>query len=198
VNGIDGSKTFRGQGHGEVFSTEPIDAVAGEFLTALIDKEALLKGRFWGRAESRDVELEELSGFGLQFDEAEAVAFSEDGESFLLGVKVVQIKGSDFGGSGARIREEVEEGVIPGTFFSLQIDDMKDLEDLFRVQKPDEGFLGAFLGDGENGLGQLTLVRIEETDHFGEGLDGSESLIASSGQIATLRLEIIQESEDEF
>jgi len=27
--------------------------------TALIDKEALLKGRFWGRTESRDVELED-------------------------------------------------------------------------------------------------------------------------------------------
>ena len=48
VNGIDGSETFRGQGHGEVFSAEAIDAVAGEFLTALIDKEALLKGRLWG------------------------------------------------------------------------------------------------------------------------------------------------------
>jgi hypothetical protein len=41
----------------EVFSAEAIDAVAGEFLTALIDKEALLKGRFWGRTESRDIEL---------------------------------------------------------------------------------------------------------------------------------------------
>jgi hypothetical protein len=91
----------------------------------------------------------------------------------------------------------VKEGVIPGAFFSLQIDDMKDLEDLLRVEEPDEGFMGAFLGDGENGLCQLSLVRIEEADHFGEGLEGSESVIASSGQIATLGLEIIQESEDE-
>jgi hypothetical protein len=42
------------------------------------------------------------------------------------------------------------------------------------------------------------MVRIEEADHFGEGLEGGESLIASSGQIAALRLEIIQESEDEL
>jgi hypothetical protein len=101
VNGINRSETFRRQGSGEVFSTEPIDAVAGEFLTALIDKEALLKGRLWGWAESRDVELKELSGLGLQLDEAEAVAFAEDGESFLLWVEVVQIKGSDFRGPGA-------------------------------------------------------------------------------------------------
>jgi len=92
----------------------------------------------------------------------------------------------------------VEEGVIAGTFFSLQIDDMKDFEDLFRVKEPDEGFLGAFLGDGENGLCELTLVRIEEADHFGEGLEGSESLIAGSGQVVTLGLEIIKESEEEI
>ena len=98
VNGINRSETFRRQGSDEVFSTEPIDAVAGEFLTALIDKEALLKGRLWGWAESRDVELKELSGFGLQFDEAEAVAFAEDGEGFLLKVEVVKVESGHFRG----------------------------------------------------------------------------------------------------
>jgi hypothetical protein len=101
VHGMDELEAFGRQSQVEVFSAKAIDAVAGEFLTALIDKEALLKGRFWGRTESRDVELEELRGSGLQFDEAEAVSFSEDGEGFLLWVEVVQIKGSDFTGSGA-------------------------------------------------------------------------------------------------
>jgi len=75
---------------------------------------------------------------------------------------------------------------------------MKDLEDLLGVEEPDEGFLGALLGDGENGLCELTLVRIEEADHFGEGLDSSESLIAGSGQVVAMGLEIIEESEDEI
>jgi hypothetical protein len=101
VNGINRSETFRGQSHGEVFSAESIDAVAGEFLTALIDKEALLKGRLWGWPEPIDVELEELSGFGLQFDETEAVAFAQDGEGFLLKVEVVQVESGHFRGSGA-------------------------------------------------------------------------------------------------
>jgi hypothetical protein len=92
----------------------------------------------------------------------------------------------------------VQEGVIAEALFSLEIDDMKDLEDLFRVEETDEGFVGALLGDGENGLCQLSLVRIEEADHFGEGLEGSESLIASSGQVVTMGLEIIQESEEEL
>jgi hypothetical protein len=91
----------------------------------------------------------------------------------------------------------VEEGVITEAFFFLEIDDMKGLEDLLRVKEPDEGFLGALLGDGENGLRQWSLVRIEEANHFGEGFEGSESVIASSGQVVALRLEIIQESEEE-
>ena len=100
VHGMDELEAFGRQSQVEVFSAKAIDAVAGEFLTALIDKEALLKGRFWGRTESRDVELEELSGSGFQFDETEAVAFAEDGEGFLLWVEVVQVESGDFGGSG--------------------------------------------------------------------------------------------------
>lgn len=76
VNRMNGTESFWRQGQTEIFSTEAIDAMSGEFLTALIDKEAFLKGRFWGRTESRDIELEELSGSGFQFDEAEAVAFT--------------------------------------------------------------------------------------------------------------------------
>jgi len=101
VHGMDGSKTFGWQGYGEIFSTEAIDAVSGEFLTALVDKEALLKGGLGRWPESSDIELKELSGFGLQFDEAEAVALAQDGEGFLLWVEVVQVKGGDLSGSGA-------------------------------------------------------------------------------------------------
>jgi acetylornithine/succinyldiaminopimelate/putrescine aminotransferase len=101
VHRVDNLETFRRQGHGEVFSAKAIDAVAGEFLTALIDKEALLIEGLRGWSESRDIELKELRGFGLQFDEAEAIAFAQDGEGFLLGVEVVQVKSGHFTGPGA-------------------------------------------------------------------------------------------------
>ena len=101
VHGMDGSKTFRGQGHGEIFSTKAIDAVSGEFLTALIDKEALLVGGFWGWPESSDIELKELSGSGLQFYHTEAVALSQNSQGFLLWVEVIQVKGGHFRGPGA-------------------------------------------------------------------------------------------------
>ena len=78
VHGMDGLKALRRQGHGEVFSAKTIEAEAGEFLSPLIDKETLLIGGFWGWSESRDIELQELSGLGLQGDEPEAVAFAED------------------------------------------------------------------------------------------------------------------------
>ena len=101
VNGIDGSEAFRGQSDGEVFSAKAIDAVAGEFLTPLIDKEALLIERLRGWSESRDIELKELRGFGLQFYEAEAIAFAQDGQGFVLRVEVVQVKSGHFRGPGA-------------------------------------------------------------------------------------------------
>jgi hypothetical protein len=100
VHRVDNLETFRRQGHGEVFSAKSIDPVTGEFLTALVDEEALLVGRLWGWPESRDIELKELSGFWLQFDEPEAVAFSQDGEGFLLGVEVIQVKSGHFRGPG--------------------------------------------------------------------------------------------------
>jgi len=40
MHGMDDLEALRWQGHGEVFSAEAIDAVSGEFLTALIDEEA--------------------------------------------------------------------------------------------------------------------------------------------------------------
>ena len=107
VHGIDGLETLRRQGDCEVFSAKTIDAEAGEFLTALIDKEALLIRRLWRWPKPRDVELKELSGFGLQFYHTEAVAFSEDGQGSVLGIEVIQVKRGHFAGPCAGIKKEV-------------------------------------------------------------------------------------------
>ena len=42
VDRIDNFEPFVGQGHGEVFLTDSIDAMACQFLPLLIDKEAVL------------------------------------------------------------------------------------------------------------------------------------------------------------
>ena len=101
VNRIDTFEAIRGKGHGEVFFAKTIDAVAGEFLTSLIDKETLLIQGLWWWPESRDIELKELSRFRLQFYEAEAIALAKDGQGVLVGVEVVQVQSGDFAGSCA-------------------------------------------------------------------------------------------------
>ena len=107
----------------------------------------MLIGRLWWGPEASDVELQELSGFGLQFYHTEAVALAQDGQGSVLGVEVVQVQSSHFTGSCAGIKKEMKEGIIAGAFFSFKIDGMKDVEDLLRVKEPDEGFLGSLLGD---------------------------------------------------
>ena len=52
----------------------------------------------------------------------------------------------------------MQESVITEAFFSFEIDGVKEAEDLLRIKEPDEGFLSALLGDGEDGLCQLSLV----------------------------------------
>jgi hypothetical protein len=48
VYGVNNLETFRRKGLCEIFFTNSIDAVAGEFLTALIDKKAILIHLLWG------------------------------------------------------------------------------------------------------------------------------------------------------
>jgi hypothetical protein len=70
--------------------------VSCEFLTPLIDKEALLIEELWGRAIFFYVELKELGGFLLDLYEAEPVSFAQDGQSLFLGVEVIQTLGKNF------------------------------------------------------------------------------------------------------
>ena len=41
----------------------------------------------------------------------------------------------------------MEEGVIAESFFSFEIDGVKEAEDLLRIKEADEGFLSSFLRD---------------------------------------------------
>ena len=63
VNRIDGLKTLRRQGLVEIFSANAVDAVPGEFLRSLTDKDSMLIRRFWIDPVFLDIELKELGGF---------------------------------------------------------------------------------------------------------------------------------------
>ena len=141
--------------------------------------------------------MKELSGLGLQRDEAEAVALAEDGEGLLLRIEVVQLEGADFAGPGPRVKEEVQKGIVPEALVAFQVDHLEETENLLLVKEADEGLLGALWGDGEDDLGQVSLLGVEEAEHLGEGLDDGQTLVAGSGQVASLGLKLIQEGQDE-
>ena len=92
----------------------------------------------------------------------------------------------------------MKKGVIPEALFSSEIDGLKDLEDLILVEKPDQGFLSAFLWDIKYPIGQFPVFRALESQHFGKGFEGSQALIAGFGKIVALPFKSIEELEDEL
>ena len=100
MNGTEVLESFGWKGLCEIFFADPIDAMTGEFLPALIDKDSVLIGRLWIYAVFGDIDLKELGGFLLDLYEAEPVSFAQDGQCLLLGVEVVEIQGRDFTGPG--------------------------------------------------------------------------------------------------
>ena len=100
VDRVDVLKACLGQGLGEMFLADPIDAVAGERLAPLTDKKTVLIKGLWGDAILFDIETEQLRGPLLDVYESESVSLSQDGQGILLGGEVVEMEGSDFTGPG--------------------------------------------------------------------------------------------------
>ena len=90
----------------------------------------------------------------------------------------------------------MEDGIITKPLFSFKIDGLKDLQDLFRIQEPDDGFLEALLWHVEDCICQFSMFRIHEADHFGKGFYGGETTIAGFRQVFTFLLELIEECDD--
>jgi len=77
-NGIDILEAFGGKGLFEIFPADAVDAIAGEFLSPLIEKEPVSVHRFWCYAVFPDIGLEEMAGLGLERYEPEPVPLSQD------------------------------------------------------------------------------------------------------------------------
>ncbi len=77
-NGIDIFEAFGGKGLFEIFPADAVDAIAGEFLSPLIEKEPVSVHRFWCYAIFSDIGLEEMAGLGLELYEPEPVSLSKD------------------------------------------------------------------------------------------------------------------------
>jgi len=198
VDRIDVLEALRRQCSCEILLADSIDPVAREFLSPLAYKEPMLIKGLGGDAIFLDVETEKLRGPLLEFYEPEAVSLSQDGQGILLRIEVVEIEGGDLGGPGAGVEKEMKQDIVAEPLFSSEIDRPKDLQDLVVVEEPDQGLLITLLGDVQDGICQLSLIRVHETDHFGKGFEGCKPMVPGPWEILPLSLEIIEEREDEL
>ena len=116
---IDVFETFRRKGLFEILFADAVNAMAGQFSTALVDKKPVLIRRLRGDAVFSDIELEEMASFWLELYKPEPIPFSQDGQGSFLGIKVIQIERRCFTGPRSGVIKQVEEGVVPEPFFSL-------------------------------------------------------------------------------
>ena len=100
MDGIEVVESFRREGFCKIFFADPIDAVTGYFLPALIDKDSMLIWGLWIYAVFTDIELEKLDGFGFDFYEPVPVSLAQDSQGALLRIEVIEIQGRDFTGPG--------------------------------------------------------------------------------------------------
>ena len=116
----------------------------------------------------------------------------------MLWVEVVHIQCGDFRGPCPRVVEQVKEGEIPKAVLFSEIDAVKDGKDFIGVEKTDQRLLSTFLRDIEDGICHLSLIWIHQSDHFGEGFEGSEAIISCSWEVSSFPLQMLEESEDEI
>jgi len=92
----------------------------------------------------------------------------------------------------------MEQGIVSESFFSLQINGLKNPEYLILIQKPDKGLLRTLLGNALDGIGHLLLFRIHKTDHFGKGFEGRKPMIACFDKAISFIMQILKERDNEF
>ena len=79
VYGIDIDEAFGGKGLFKILFADTVDAMPGEFLSPLIDKEPVLIWRLWGDTVFSDIELKQMTRLGLKLYKPEAISLSQDG-----------------------------------------------------------------------------------------------------------------------
>ncbi len=92
----------------------------------------------------------------------------------------------------------MQEGVVSEALGFSQIYGLEELQDLLGVEEADQRLLGALLGDVQDPVGQVALLRVGETQHLGEGLDGGQALIAGPGQVVALFLQCVEKGDDQL
>ena len=58
--------------------------------------------------------------------------------------------------------------------------------------------MAAFFRDMANGIGYVSLIRVQKADHFGKRFYGCQSVVAGCGIIVAIRLKVIEKGEDQI
>ena len=96
----------------------------------------------------------------------------------MVRIEVIEVQSGYFTCSGARVIEQVQDGVIAKALAFSQVNGSEDLEDFLWVQKADQLFLRTFLRDVHDGFGKFSVLRVEKADHFGQRFYGCKSLVS--------------------
>jgi len=145
-----------------------------------------------------DIAGHEIGCYGPELNDPVAVAFSEDGQCFLLGVEVIELEGCDFTGSGAGVEQKMQQGIVPEAIMFFQIDRLENRLHFLLGQEADQVFLTAFLGDTQNHLCGVPVFGVHETDHFGQRLQAGQTGISGSCRVVSPGLKMIQKINDQL
>ena len=134
MNRIDVFKAFRTQGFLKIFFTDSVNTVSSKFCSALIDEQAMLIKRFGFNAVLVDITSDELNSSLFQFYSSIAITFTQDDQSTVLGVEVIEVKCCDFTGPSAGVLKQMKDGVITKAILFDEIDAMKDFQGFIRIR----------------------------------------------------------------
>ena len=180
----------------EIFFTDAVNSVPGQFFTALVNKQAVLIKRFGFDTILDNIAFDKLNGSLCELYSTITIAFTQDDQRIILRVKIIKVQCSDLTGPGAGVLKQMKDGIIAEAVLFDEIDAMKNLQDFVWIEKTDQLFLGTFLGNIQYPLSLFPIFGIHQPDHFGQGFYGGQAVVAGSDHITAMRFEVIEKSQD--
>mgnify|MGYP001813968947 CR=1 FL=1 len=107
----------------EIFFTDAVNSVPGQFFTALVNKQAVLIKRFGFDTILDNIAFDKLNGSLCELYSTITIAFTQDDQRIILRVKIIKVQCSDLTGPGAGVLKQMKDGIIaePESFQSSSL-----------------------------------------------------------------------------